>query len=510
MTDVRYQGGRVLAGVFLVTLMFSCNYRCQDLVIPDRRLALWILPYPPGRSFELFLGYCSPSGHTNRIAYDFRMPFGEAITCARPGRVIEIFDSYRDDDNLAGHNNRVLIQHCDGSIAWYAHLQYFSVDLAVGDSEEYGERIGLCGTSGRSGKVPHLHFEVFRENKYDYSDAIPVSFRNLKGQLDNRGALVPGRYYEALGYRAVELENSISGGEIATQVPPYYRLNLEPPGVDPAVFAPGVVSTWHHEHSAPAISPDGTEIYWSVWEKPAPPDPIQQIWFIKFHKSGWSNPETAPFSGVYSDGGPFFSADGEKIFFYSLRPLEREEPAADNNNIWYVRRDESGWTEPESIGPEINNERLQAMPALSRNGSLYFLNHLENVENGYGIFRSIPEDGEYSEPEVLPRQVNSTYREWCPYVAPDEDYVIFSSHRPGGYGSGDLYICFQYEDGKWSEAINLGKKVNSASQERFPMISPDGKVFFFGRATTEAYGDIFWMKADFIEELEEEFSSRAR
>jgi len=299
------------------------------------------------------------------------------------------------------------------------------------------------------------------------------------------------------------LENTVKNA------PPYYQLNPEPPGEVPVVFAPGIISTGHHEHSAPAISPDGTEIYWSVWEKPAPPDPVQQIWFVRLQDSVWSKPETASFSGVYSDGGPYFSADGKKLFFYSLRPLEGEGGAADNNNIWFVTRDETGWKEPESIGPAINDDQLQAMPALARNGNLYFLNHLEDVENEYGISRAVSENGGYHGTEFLPTQVNSPYRDWCPYISPGEDYLIFSSHRPGGFGSGDLYISFHLEDGNWSEAVNLGEPINTPSQERFPMISPDGKVFFFGRATEEAYGDIFWVKADFIEGLREDYLSKS-
>ena len=37
-----------------------------------------------------------------------------------------------------------------------------------------------------------------------------------------------------------------------------------PPGSDPITFAPGIVSTPGMEHSAPAFTPDGKEIYWSV------------------------------------------------------------------------------------------------------------------------------------------------------------------------------------------------------------------------------------------------------
>jgi len=62
----------------------------------------------------------------------------------------------------------------------FDQLKEQSVCVSVGDTIDYGEIIGLCGTSGRSGNVPHLHFEVFDKIKYDYADAIPISFNNLR------------------------------------------------------------------------------------------------------------------------------------------------------------------------------------------------------------------------------------------------------------------------------------------------------------------------------------------
>ena len=128
------------------------------------------------------------------------MPIGAEIINSRRGVVIEIQEDFEDDDNRAGHNNRVVIQHKDDSIAWYGHLKKQSVCVSLGDTVDYGELIGLCGTSGRSGNVPHLHFEVFRKIKYDYEDAIPISFNNLSGTIDEKGALIKNEKYEALIY----------------------------------------------------------------------------------------------------------------------------------------------------------------------------------------------------------------------------------------------------------------------------------------------------------------------
>ena len=186
--------------IFVSNLNVSCNTRCDDITFPDQSTSPYILPFPAGKSYSLYQGYCIAPGHRNRLAYDFRIPVGAEITNSRPGVVIEIQNDFADDDNLAGHNNRVVIQHKDGSIAWYAHLKNRSICVALGDTVDYGELIGLCGTSGRSGNVPHLHFEVFKKYKYDYADAIPISFNNLSGHVDHSGALINSEIYTALSF----------------------------------------------------------------------------------------------------------------------------------------------------------------------------------------------------------------------------------------------------------------------------------------------------------------------
>ena len=55
----------------------------------------------------------------------------------------------------------------------------------------------------------------------------------------------------------------ISKEEFPVLKGPY--LGQKPPGMKPKIFAPGILSTGHHEHSSPAFSADGREVYWSVF-----------------------------------------------------------------------------------------------------------------------------------------------------------------------------------------------------------------------------------------------------
>lgn len=189
----------VLAGVLLATV--ACQGICSELAFPAAADSPFVLPYPVGESYVVSQSCCHPvGGHRNRIAVDFKMPMGALITASRGGEVTAVVESFVDGDLSRGHNNRVLIRHDDGSIAWYAHLEHNSVVVDAGDTVVTGQAIARCGNTGNTGNLPHLHFEVFRQRVYDYSDAIPVTFNNARGPLDARGAMVAGGLYEALAW----------------------------------------------------------------------------------------------------------------------------------------------------------------------------------------------------------------------------------------------------------------------------------------------------------------------
>ena len=253
-------------------------------------------------------------------------------------------------------------------------------------------------------------------------------------------------------------------------------LGQQKPGNTPKLFAPGIISTRFHEHSYAVFSPDGNEVYWSSlfissykYKFPA------GLLFMKLKKR-WSKPEYALISTNKDSGNPCFSFDGKKLYFSSE---EIGEDGKRNSDIWFVKKTQNGWSKAKKIPGAVNSSRMERQGSITRNGTLYFLSYLKGVKTNYGIYRSEFIDGKYQIPEALPEQINSKDHDWTPFISPDEDFLLWSSVRDGGFGSGDLYICFRSEKGEWSKAINLGPKINKNNNERFPGISPDGKYLFF-------------------------------
>ncbi len=246
-------------------------------------------------------------------------------------------------------------------------------------------------------------------------------------------------------------------------------LGMKPPGETPEIFAPGIISTRFHEHSYAVFSPDGTEVYWTSLFIDNKYDFPTGLLFMKLKKR-WSQPEYALINTKNDSGAPCFSFDGKKLYFSDGKR---------NSDIWFVNKTTNGWSKAKKIPGSVNTSKLERQGSVTRNGTLYYLGFLKGVRSNYGIYRSEFKDGKFQKPEVLPEQINSKSHDWTPFISPDEDFILWSSVRDGGFGSGDLYISFRSEKGEWSKAINLGPKINKNNNERFPGISPDGKYLFF-------------------------------
>jgi hypothetical protein len=275
-------------------------------------------------------------------------------------------------------------------------------------------------------------------------------------------------------------------------------LNQPLPGAVPEVFARGIVSTDHLEHSAPAFSPDGNEVFWSLWPMPEAPGDRQVILTARRTDGLWSKPATAAFSGTFSDGGPVFSADGKRVYFYSQRPLSGEKPN-EEYELWVVEKRGETWSAPTCLNlvgrfPEL---KFAIQPSVTRNGTLYFMAYAKGPMKDRGIYRSVLIDGQYATPELLPASINTpVFLTWTPFIAPDESYLIFSSSRRAhGKEWGDLWISRRKADGTWTDPVMLPEPVNSNLQERFPMVSPDGKILFFTRQTPGHSQDVYWVDA---------------
>lgn len=91
---------------------------------------------------------------------------------------------------------------------------------------------------------------------------------------------------------------------------------------------------------------------------------------------------------------------------------------------------------------------------------------------------SAPSEERWLEAVNIGTAINSSSDEWYPVLARDGSFMIFVSRRPGGFGSGDLYIS-RFEDGEWQQPENLGPNVNTSGFDSAPYLSRDERRLYF-------------------------------
>lgn len=163
--------------------------------------------------------------------------------------------------------------------------------------------------------------------------------------------------------------------------------------------------------------------------------------------------------------------------------------------ISYKRGEE--WSEPRSIGNNINTSKHDASIAISANGRKLFTYRSSNKNEG-DIYLSELEDGSFTTPRPLNSEINSDSWEGSASLTSDEKTLYFTSEREGGYGGRDIYKAERLKNGDWGNVVNLGPTINTRYDEDAPFIHPDNKTLYFSSKGHNSIGgyDIFYTYND--------------
>jgi Tol biopolymer transport system component len=280
---------------------------------------------------------------------------------------------------------------------------------------------------------------------------------------------------------------SYSQDDIAIPDGPY--LGQTPPGSTPEIFAPGIVNKKESTDLEGMFGSDMNTFYFvRASEEYAGVVKVGEfkgdevsygLAVIEYKNNKWQQSVV-----VKAANEPSISPDGNTILFKN----------------GYIKRTSDGWSGMKSLGEPFASISIMRS-AISANGTIYFDTYTKKLDTPLRYSRLI--DGKYEAPKSLGAQFGIGRYNAHPYIAPDENYIVFDSIREDGYGRSDLYISFRQTDGTWGPAINLGDKINTTASEKNPSVSPDGKFLFFDRRTKRGNEDvtIYWVDAQIIANL---------
>lgn len=141
---------------------------------------------------------------------------------------------------------------------------------------------------------------------------------------------------------------------------------------------------------------------------------------------------------------------------------------------------------PVNLGNGINSKDLEYFPSLTIDGSrMIFTRRVASDEDFY---ESDLVNGKWTEAKQLGGKVNTNLNEGAQNISQDGQLLIFTGcNYPEGEGSCDLYFSVQTNNG-WSEPQNLGPLVNTDFWESSPSLSPDKRDLYFASSRAGGFG----------------------
>ena len=120
----------------------------------------------------------------------------------------------------------------------------------------------------------------------------------------------------------------------AVERPAGIYMGQQPPGLEPEIFAPGVISTAMSELNS-VFTPDGKEFYFAVSRGR---HFGYTIFVTRLIDGRWSAPEVPSFAAGVSAVDMSVTADGSRLYFCSNKARVPGGETEENFDIWFVDR----------------------------------------------------------------------------------------------------------------------------------------------------------------------------
>ena len=192
---------------------------------------------------------------------------------------------------------------------------------------------------------------------------------------------------------------------------------------------------------------------------------------------------------------PFITND-QFILLYTKRKNENK----DEDLFIATNNEDNQWGNGSPFDNQVNTIYNEGMSTLVRDGrTLYFTAcNRPEIKGPCDIWTGQIESGQVREVKAMVDHPNSDSWESQACISCDGRVLYFASNRPGGLGGTDIWVSVKQKDGTWSNPSNLGAPINTDKDEESPFISNDGNRLFFSSTGHIGFGgqDIFMSSFD--------------
>ncbi len=187
---------------------------------------------------------------------------------------------------------------------------------------------------------------------------------------------------------------------------------------------------------------------------------------------------------------PVISADGKTLYFD--RRGSPQNIGSDDDDIWVSTLQEDGtWGAARNIGEPLNNRYYNYVcSALPDDRTLLLGNrYLPGGKMDAGVSITAQVGGNWMFPSNLNIQNFKNVARCSEYcLSPDGAVMIMSINPVDSAAPRDLYVSFKLHGVTWSEPQNIGALNNPDTDEITPFIAADGKTLYFSSDRPGGFG----------------------
>jgi len=195
-------------------------------------------------------------------------------------------------------------------------------------------------------------------------------------------------------------------------------------------------------------------------------------------------------NSTQSEYFPSLTIDGKEFFF--TRKVNGDE------DFYSSKKTDTGWVKAGPLGGNVNTDQNEGAQMISQDGQWLVFTGC-NRRDGWGscdIYISFLTPKGWSEAMNMGGKINSDQWDSQPCLSPDKRDLYFASRRFGGFGGSDIYVSHLLPNGIWTEPENLGPGINTKGDEECPFLHADNQTLFFTSNGLQGYGgkDLFYSR----------------
>jgi len=221
-----------------------------------------------------------------------------------------------------------------------------------------------------------------------------------------------------------------------------------------------------------------------------------QIYFSQRQVSGLRPGDTLLVKFDFWTVGP--DSNTYNVSFYTALPGD-PDPTNDTLKVDVLSsQGQRGWLPATNLGDSINTAYGEFSPSLTGDENHLFFS--SDRPGGFGqgdLLESNKLGGVWQKPVNLGDSINTSYLEGDPWISADGNLLVFSSDRPGGQGTGDLWMAKKVNS-VWQKSFNMGNVINGTYDDLCAWMSADTLRLYFTSSRPGGYGswDIWMSKKD--------------